>query len=94
MKKYFLYIGSNNETHELEADRACEIIAQVFEGFSIYEIIGYWKGSKEKTLKVEIVSDETGSDARIIELSKEIAKELKQDAVMVETFNSNIAFIQ
>ena len=94
MKKYFLYIGSNNETHELEADRACSIIAQVFEGFSIYEIIGYWKGSKEKTLKVEIVSDETGSDAKIIELSKEIAKELKQDAVMVETFNSNIAFVQ
>jgi len=55
MKKYFLYIGSNNETHELEADRACEIIAKAFEGFSVYEIVGYWKGSKEKTPKVDIV---------------------------------------
>ncbi len=94
MKKYFLYIGSNNVTHELEADWACEIIAKMFEDFSVYEIVGYWKGSREKTLKVEIVSDETGSDTKIIEISKILAKELQQDAIMVETFNSNIAFIQ
>lgn len=94
MKKYFLYIGSNNQTHELESAKACEIIAKAFEGFSVYEIIGYWKGSQEKTLKVEIVSDESGSDTKISKITKELAKELQQDAIMVESINSNIAFVQ
>jgi len=93
MTKYYIYIGSNNVTHELEASTAMQIISQYFDGFTAYEVVGYWKGTSEKTLKVEIVSD-ADSDAKITRLCKELKKELSQDAIMLEKINSNTAFIQ
>lgn len=93
MTKHYIYIGSNNETHELEKDKAISIIAGQFDGFSAYEIVGFWKGQQEKTLKVEIVSDDS-SNAKIIAICKELKTALNQDSVLVETVESNIAFIQ
>jgi len=93
MQKYYIYIGSNNETHKLESEEAIKIISYYFEGFTAYEVIGYWKGSQEKTLKVEIVSDAGAGDARIIKMIKELKSELKQDAIMLEKINSNSVFI-
>jgi len=93
MKKAYIYIGSNNETHLLEADKAIEKISEYFDGFSTYEIIGFWKGNKEKTLKVEIAIDEE-QNSKIVKLCKELKIILKQEAIMLEVVNSNIAFIQ
>lgn len=92
MQKYYIYIGSNNETHALEAEKAIDIISKYFDGFSAYEIIGYWKGSQEKTLKVEIVSDNK-TDATIIRMIKELKADLRQDAILLEKITSNVAFI-
>ena len=93
MKKAYIYIGSNNETHLLEAEKAIEKISEYFDGFSTYEIIGFWKGNKEKTLKVEIAIDEE-QNSKIVKLCKELKIILKQEAIMLEVVNSNIAFIQ
>jgi len=92
MKKAYIYIGSNNTTHELESEKAINIIADHFDGFSAYEIIGFWKGSKEKTLKVEIVVDSNTSP--LVKLCKELKTKLSQEAVMLEIVESNVAFIQ
>lgn len=93
MQKYYIYIGSNNETHKLESAEAIETISKYFDGFTAYEVIGYWKGSQEKTLKIEIVSDAGSDDTRIIRMIKELKTQLKQDAIMLEKINSNTAFI-
>lgn len=92
MTKHYIYIGSNNTTHELEKEKAIVEISKYFEGFTAYEVVGFWKGSQEKTLKVEIVSD-GNSDAAIIRLCKELKAILLQDAIMLETIESNVAFI-
>jgi len=89
--KYYIYIGSNNETYELEKTVAINKISEYFEGFTAYEVLGYWKGSEEKTLKVEIISEE--SELKVVRLCKELKKLLKQDAILLEKIKSNTAFI-
>lgn len=93
MQKYYIYIGSNNETHKLESTEAIKIISSHFDGFTAYEVIGYWKGSQEKTLKVEIVSEIEAGDVAIIKMIKELKAQLKQDMIMLEKINSNSVFI-
>ena len=92
MQKYYIYIGSNNETHQLESDEAIKTISKYFDGFTAYEVIGYWKGTQEKTLKVEIVAD-PAKDTEVVKMVKELKASLKQDAIMLEKINSNSVFI-
>jgi len=92
MQKYYIYIGSNNETHQLESEQAIRTISKYFDGFTAYEVVGYWKGSQEKTLKVEIVSEGQG-DTVIVRMIKELKTKLRQDAIMLEKINSNSVFI-
>lgn len=94
MRKYNIYIGWNNETKQLEKEKAIDIISKYFEGFTAYEVIGFWKGGEEHTLKVEIVADDKMSDPQAVRVCKELQKELKQEAVMLEKLDSNVAFIQ
>lgn len=78
-----LYIGSNNQTKKLEKKRAIDIASSYFEGFSVSQILGYWKGKAEKTLLIEI---ETLEKLKVIELSKTLALELQQQAIgLIET---------
>jgi hypothetical protein len=78
-----LYIGSNNETHVLEVEKANSIISRLFQGFTAYEVKGYWQGTVERTLLVEI---ETDNKAGLIETCKALASELKQQAIgMIKT---------
>ena len=92
MKKINYYIGSNNTTHELEKDKALSIMSEAYEGMTTSELIGYWKGSQERTLLVSIVCDSV--DYTLLKtVCKRINNELNQDAVMVEILDSNTLFI-
>jgi len=78
-----LYIGSNNQTKKLEKQKAITTTASYFEGFSVSQIAGYWKGKAEKTLLIEI---ETIEKSKIVALAKTLARELQQQAIgVVET---------
>lgn len=80
---YTLYIGSNNETGVLEKNKAIEIIANYYKGFSCYEVDGYWQGKAEKALKVEIITENTESENNFIDkLCKELKDELQQDSIL------------
>ena len=72
------YIGSDNTTGELEEERAVSIIAKQFEGFTAFKGLGYWQGIAENTLIVEV---ETENEEAVKQLAKNLAKELKQDAI-------------
>ena len=75
---YRLYIGSNNATKELEKDKALKIVSSNFEGFTSYEAVGYWQGQKEKTLIIEV---ETQNKTRLSSCIQRLITELKQQAI-------------
>lgn len=92
MQKAFYYIGSNNVTHELEEEKILSIVGKYFDGFTAFEVVGYWKGSQEKTLKVEVITDE--SHAKLVKVGKELKEALTQESVLLEVVETNCAFIQ
>jgi len=75
-----LYIGSNNTTHKLETEKAKKVVNRFFEGYTISKAEVLWKGQVEKSMMIDI---ETETLERITELSKELCKELEQQAVGV-----------
>lgn len=77
MKTFQLYIGSNNETHELELSKIEEICARRHQGFTVYPATGYWLGVKESRAVVAITDTQANINATIVELKAE----LSQDAI-------------
>ncbi|MFA5696327.1 MAG: hypothetical protein WC917_02625 [Bacilli bacterium] len=87
---YKLYIGSNNQTKKLEKKRAVDITSSYFEGFSVSQILGYWKGKAEKTLLIEI---ETIEKNKVLQLSKTLAQQLQQQAIGVIETSEKMQFL-
>ena len=81
---YRLYIGSNNDTKELELDKIKQIVSRYYDGFTIILATGYWKGAEEKTAIVEISTD-SFADSLNGALIAILRKELKQEAIGVQT---------
>ena len=77
---YKIYIGSNNTTKKLEAKKAIAIASKYFEGFTYQNASGFWKGLSEKTLIIEI---ETDNKKKVIELAEELKEALFQEAIAV-----------
>lgn len=92
MKKAYYYIGANNETRALEVEKITATIASHFEGFTAFEVVGYWKGSKERTLKVEVITEKHNSE--LVKIGKELKEKLEQESVLLEIVETNAAFIQ
>lgn len=83
-KTFLCYIGSNNQTGELETEKIAEIVARFYDGATIQEnLIGIWKGEREKTASVLVVSSEEKL-RKFIDVAK---KELQQDAVAYQETN-------
>lgn len=77
METYTLYVGSNNETKQLELDRIRDIAAREHQGFTLYTATGYWLGSEEATA-VLIIHDDPAKIRATIEA---LRVELHQDAI-------------
>lgn len=75
---YRIYIGSNNVSHILEVEKAVQVISQMFEGFTIMQGQGYWKGKSEDSLIAEI---EEQQESKVVDLCKKLAGVLRQEAV-------------
>lgn len=58
------------------------IVNKYFPGFSIYKGHGFWRCQKEKSLVIEIITDDT--DAKINKIAKEIKAKNKQQAVLIQ----------
>lgn len=91
MQKTRFYIGSNNSSGLLETEKIETIISKYFDGFTEIETAGFWKGLKEKTLIVEVISEKTGSE--LVKIAKELKIALVQDSILLETVESNSVFI-
>ncbi len=77
MQTFTIYVGSNNDTKQLELDRINAITARNHEGFTLYTATGHWLGTEEATA-VLIIHDHPDRIQATIEALK---IELHQDAI-------------
>jgi len=71
----------------------CELIAEKFSGFTVFETIGYWQGKKEKGLCIEILTDNLMDSIFINQICKAICSYNKQDCVMVQKIKAKNFFV-
>ena len=98
MKKYILTIGKNDkdEHKQLYSDNAINnaiisIITKYVNGATLYECDALYKGEIEKSIRVEIISEES-IYFNILKITDLIKTRLNQESVMVEIQESNIMF--
>lgn len=90
-KKAYLFIGSDNQSKKLEKEKIERILNKHFEGYSASQIVGYWKGTREKTLKVEVITDKPKSYLKSV--AEELKTGLNQESVLLEITKSDCNFI-
>jgi hypothetical protein len=73
---FTLYIGSNNETKLLELEKITAILDSYFEGYTLLQAKGVWKGEHETTAVVEVSTEKD-----ILPVIEELKTELHQDAI-------------
>ena len=81
---YTLYVGSPNDTNELD-DKSIQaiktIVSKYSESYTYVKARGVYKDTEEDTLMITIANAEK---AEVYELGEELRKFLKQDGVAVE----------
>jgi len=70
-----------------------QLVSEHFAGFSIYEQIGYWKGKREKSLCIEIISDSLAAALKITMICKTICGYNKQNCVLVQAIPVKVKLI-
>ena len=77
---YKYYIGANNATKKVEEKKAIGIVSKFFKGFTVSKTVGYWQGESEKSMTIEIESDDL---VQIMATGQELCKELAQYSIGV-----------
>ena len=73
-----IYIGSNNKTGRLEYEKVVAITAKEFNGFTAIKTNGYWKSKLEKSIVIEIETEEKN---KVKDLIKTLARALNQESI-------------
>lgn len=68
-------------TEDIKPKTVQKIVSKYFDGFTISKNIGFWKGQKEKSIKIEIILPGRHL-TKIRNLAKEIKIALNQEAVI------------
>lgn len=68
-------------TENVNKEWICQCISRHFPGFTLLEGIGYWEGQGERSLCIEIVTEDADK-VRII--SHAIKEHNKQDSILVQ----------
>lgn len=79
MKLYRIYTENKNRSWiEKQASR-------LFSGFSVVNAIGYWEGSKEKSLIIEIIAGNTKGNKNKLAVLKDLIKRYNQQESVLLT---------
>lgn len=78
---YRIFTEDKNK-HQIEA-----IVNKYYPGFTLYKGEGFWRLQKEKSLIIEIITEE--HETKINKIAKEIKKVNKQEAVLVQKIKNN-----
>ena len=82
MTKYTLYIGANNQTKVVEKDKLVSCISDMFDGFTMVDSVGYWKGAREESVVVTIFTE--ADRVVLVDLCVSLCTVLKQDCILLE----------
>lgn len=96
MKNIYLTIGHNvGNTPKYTTPYICERVAKYLEleAFTAIPCFGMWQGSAEQSTRIEINALTEDQAAQIESLIPQLAKALKQNAIMFEIQESKTAFI-
>ena len=80
MKLYRLF------TQNVNKQWICELVSQYFNGFTVFEATGYWKGCQEQSLCIEIMTDsyDISAPSKINALSQAICLGNEQESVLIQ----------
>ena len=83
-----LYRIFTEDTNQEKIEKIC---TKHFPGFTIIKSAGYWRLQKEKSLIIEIVTEDT--DVKINCLAREIKDVNKQESVLIQKIKNNQWFV-
>lgn len=87
---YQLSIGANNTTGVVEKDKIHEVLNEYFDGYTVEDCVGYWKGKPEQSVKVIIAN---GDNETVLTCTKVLCRVLDQDAVGLTKLDTTMDFI-
>jgi len=87
---YRLYIGSNNQTHQVEEEKLKAVVSKYFQGFTVIHSEGYWMGTKEESRIVEIQTD---NKEQVLKAVQELKAVLAQEAIGFVEIPQEMAFL-
>jgi hypothetical protein len=88
MKLYRIYT-ENKQRQMIEQE-----VRHYFNAFTMYEAKGFWKGTREKTLVIEITSSKNNSELKLIDcLCKAIKTLNNQECVLFTVQEVKVQFI-
>ena len=90
MKLHTLYIGHDNDTLEKFKEAFIDkLITKYFEAYTLQEVKGFYKGNKEDSYKIEIITNE---DNKVQELKNYLVHKLNQESILKTTTLLDIEF--
>ena len=72
-----LYVGADNDTHDLDLERIGKIMSSNHEGYTIWPAEGSWRGVSEPSAVILVNDDHDSIMATVAQLKSE----LRQDAI-------------
>lgn len=80
-------------TENKNRDRIEGLIADKFEGFTVISAKGYYKNKAEKSLIIEVCSNELSDFDKLTELAGKIKEVNKQESVLVQKVYADFSFV-
>lgn len=63
-------------------------VTDSFPEYTVYDVVGVFKGAKEKSIVVEIITNNDSADIELLHISKWICCEFDQECVLVTCENN------
>lgn len=88
---YQLHIGANNTSGIVETDKILKVLNENFDGYTLQDSVGYWKGKPEKSCVASIAN--VGERSSVVDCARKLAQILDQDAVGISEIPTTMDFI-
>ena len=91
-ERYDVSEEENSTRHNGYAAVVSEVLAMYgIDGFTIYEVVGYWHGERGGSYKIEVLTDK--SFDVMVEVAEQLRRQYNQDAVIL-TCGDIVKFVE
>lgn len=81
-------------TEAKNVERIIEFAGNMFEGCSVWQGVGYWKGQREQSLMIEVFTDgDVGTELAVFEFAKNVKVINEQETVLVQEIECKGRFV-